>query len=66
MPAYGADDLLTEQQLADELHKSPATLARWRRRGSGPRWLRVGKSPMYRWGDVQAWLEAQAGQGEGG
>jgi hypothetical protein len=62
MPAYEASDLLTERQLADELHKSPATLARWRRAGTGPRWVRVGKTPMYRWADVQAWLERRQGE----
>ena len=62
MPAYEANDLLTERQLADELHKSPATLARWRRAGTGPPWLRVGKSPMYRWADVERWLAERSGQ----
>lgn len=59
MPGYQPNDLLTEQQLADELQKSPATLARWRRTGTGPPWLRVGKTPMYRWEAVLAWLEQQ-------
>jgi hypothetical protein len=58
---YKPEDLLTEQQLADELRKSPATLARWRRIGTGPPWLRVGKTPMYRWGDVLRWLAQQEG-----
>jgi hypothetical protein len=63
MPNYAPNDLLTERQLADELHKSPATLARWRRTGAGPRWVRVGKSPLYRWADVERWLQ---GRREGG
>jgi hypothetical protein len=59
MPGYRPDDLLTERQLAEELRKSEATLARWRRTGTGPPWLRVGKTPLYRWSDVQRWLEQQ-------
>jgi predicted site-specific integrase-resolvase len=49
--------LLTEAELADELKVSPRTLQRWRLEGRGPRWIRVGKAPRYKWGDVQAWLE---------
>jgi len=62
MPGYRPDDLLTERQLGEELQKSEATLARWRRAGTGPPWLRVGKSPMYRWEAVLRWLEEQQGQ----
>ena len=62
MPGYHPDDLLTERQLGEELQKSEATLARWRRTGTGPPWLRVGKSPMYRWEAVLRWLEEQQGQ----
>jgi hypothetical protein len=65
MPDHGPNDLLTEQQLADELHKSRATLARWRRTGAGPRWLRVGKTPMYRWTEVKRWLEDQTAGPQG-
>jgi predicted DNA-binding transcriptional regulator AlpA len=65
MPNYGPSDLLTEQQLANELHKSRATLARWRRTGTGPAWLRIGKSPMYRWADVERWLAERRDQPQG-
>ena len=65
MPDYGPNDLLTERQLADELQKSPASLARWRRNGTGPRWLRVGKTPMYRWSDVESWLRRRRAEGGG-
>jgi hypothetical protein len=62
MSGYEPNDLLTERQLAEELQKSEATLARWRRAGTGPPWLRVGKSPRYRWEAVQRWLEEQQEQ----
>ena len=57
------NELLTEEELSAELKVSPRTLQRWRRQGRGPRWIRVGKAPRYRWSDVQRWLEAH---GEGG
>jgi predicted DNA-binding transcriptional regulator AlpA len=65
MPTHEPDDLLTERQLAEELHKSRSTLARWRRAGTGPPWRRVGKSPTYRWGDVRAWRDQQEGSSPG-
>lgn len=57
--------LLSEEELAARLQKSRYTLQRWRRQGVGPPWLRVGKSPRYRWGDVRRWL-AEQGQPAGG
>jgi hypothetical protein len=64
MATHGPNDLLTERELAAELRKSPATLARWRREGTGPPWVRVGKTPMYPWAGYQRWLQRQAGGGE--
>jgi excisionase family DNA binding protein len=51
-------DLLTQQQLAEELQVSVRTLERWRREGTGPPWVRVGRSPRYRRQDLDRWLEA--------
>jgi excisionase family DNA binding protein len=51
-------DLLTQQQLAEELQVSVRTLERWRREGTGPPWVRVGRSPRYRRQDIDRWLEA--------
>jgi excisionase family DNA binding protein len=51
--------LLTQQQLADELQVSLRTLERWRQEGTGPAFIRVGRSPRYRRSDVDAWLERQ-------
>jgi excisionase family DNA binding protein len=53
------DKLLTQQQLADELQVSLRTLERWRQQGTGPAFIRVGRSPRYRRADVDAWLERQ-------
>jgi excisionase family DNA binding protein len=54
-------EMLTAAELAAELKVSRRTLARWRSEGSGPPFVRVGRSPRYRWADVQAWLRASAG-----
>jgi transcriptional regulator with XRE-family HTH domain len=50
---------LTADQLADRLGVSPSTLADWRRLGSGPRFLIVGKLPRYRMKDVETWEESR-------
>jgi excisionase family DNA binding protein len=54
-----ADELLTQQQLADELQVSLRTLERWRQEGTGPAFIRVGRSPRYRRSDIDAWLQRQ-------
>jgi excisionase family DNA binding protein len=59
--ARDGDELLTEQELADELKVSRRTLQRWRREGTGPNWIRVGKAPRYRRSAVAAWLDRQQG-----
>jgi excisionase family DNA binding protein len=59
-------ELLTEAELADELKVSRRTLQRWRTEKRGPRWIRVGKAPRYKRGDVTAWLEAHAAEGDAG
>jgi excisionase family DNA binding protein len=56
---YMTDKLLTQQQLADELEVSLRTLERWRQQGSGPAFIRVGRSPRYRRADIDAWLDQQ-------
>ena len=62
MPRY-EDELLTEEELSAELKLSRRTLQRWRTESKGPRWIRVGKAPRYRRGDVQAWLEEHRADG---
>jgi excisionase family DNA binding protein len=54
-----AAELLTQQLLAEELQVSVRTLERWRQEGTGPAFIRVGRSPRYRRSDVDAWLERQ-------
>ena len=51
--------LLNEQEAAERLNLSPKTLTRWRWKGVGPRWIKVGaRTVRYREEDLQAFLEA--------
>ena len=50
------DDYLTPDQLAEELDKSPRTIARWDSLRIGPPKTMVGKRPLYRRDAVREWL----------
>ena len=53
----GPDDrLLTPTQLGEKLSKSRSTLQRQRSLGTGPPYLRVNGSILYRESDVNRWL----------
>lgn len=56
-------DLLTEDDVAKQLHVSVASLRRWRLLNRGPQFHKVGALVRYRPEDVEAWL---AGQPTGG
>lgn len=51
-------ELMTSAEVAALLKVSPATLCRWRARGTGPRvlWLSA-QLPRYSWRDIQRWME---------
>ncbi len=51
--------LATPGQVADHLQKPEKTLAEWRSRGIGPRYLKVGRDVRYRWGGDEEWLAGQ-------
>ncbi len=53
--------ILTPQSLADLLGYSLRTVEDWRRKGTGPRYLRIGKHVRYRMSDVESWLETRYG-----
>jgi excisionase family DNA binding protein len=54
-----SNQLLTIQELADELQVPVQTVYLWRSLGKGPRGARIGKHVRYRRADVDAWLEKQ-------
>lgn len=53
-------DLLTEEELAQELRRSRRTVQRWRLQGKElPRHMKVGSSIFYRRDDVDTWFDDQ-------
>lgn len=50
-------ELLTTEQLADELAMTVPALAQWRYRGMGPRFIKEGRWIRYRRSDVDEWIE---------
>jgi excisionase family DNA binding protein len=51
-------ELMTPDELAEELGIPRATINQWRYWHKGPAFIKVGKHVRYRRGDVAAWLEA--------
>lgn len=52
-----ATNLLTAKEVAKMLRVTPLTLARWRKAGRGPYWVRRGTRAVgYRPEDVQHWM----------
>jgi predicted DNA-binding transcriptional regulator AlpA len=52
-------ELLTQNALAAELGMKPESLADWRHRGKGPRYVKLGQLVRYRRSDVEDWLDHQ-------
>lgn len=55
--------LATPQDVASYLGTTPDAIAQWRYRGTGPKFVKVGRSVRYRWEDVATWLDEQTRQG---
>jgi hypothetical protein len=53
------DHLLNPRQTASILGCTEATLAVWRRRSTGPGWVRVGRLIRYRHSNLIRWIEAK-------
>ncbi|WSQ15752.1 helix-turn-helix domain-containing protein [Streptomyces sp. NBC_01231] len=53
--------LATPADLAKYLGIPEATLAQWRYLSKGPRWIKVGRHCRYRWSEIDAWLDENAG-----
>jgi excisionase family DNA binding protein len=61
-PASREPELLTITEAAEVLRAPVATLRYWRHLGTGPRSFRIGRRVLYRYDDLQAWVEAQVGR----
>jgi excisionase family DNA binding protein len=53
------DEYLTEAEVAELLKVSVGTLRRWRREGTGPPALRLGRGVRYLRRDLDAWAKDQ-------
>lgn len=58
-PTRMADELITIQQLSEDLGVPENTLRYWRSQGRGPQSARVGRRVMYRRADVVRWIDEQ-------
>jgi excisionase family DNA binding protein len=54
MPAR--DELMTTKDLAEYVRRPLATIYQWNSRGIGPRYIRRGRTVLYRRSDVDKWL----------
>ena len=51
------ESLASCAQVAEFLGVPQQTLANWRARSVGPKYLKVGRYVRYRWSDISAWLD---------
>lgn len=51
---------MTEQLVAEQLGLSVATLRAWRHRGTGPRFVRLGRAVRYLPSDIDEFIRASA------
>lgn len=54
---------MNESQVAQLASVSIALVRKWRRQGTGPRFLKLGRLIRYRVKDVDAWLDSQVFDG---
>jgi excisionase family DNA binding protein len=50
---------MTTKQAAEELGLGTSTLEIWRTKGTGPKWIKVGRAIRYSRGDLEAWVAAR-------
>jgi hypothetical protein len=50
-------DIALPKQVAELLNTADAGLAQMRYRGTGPKFIKVGKKVLYRWSDVRDYLD---------
>lgn len=52
-------NILDINKVAEQLNVRPASLAKWRVTGDGPRFVKLGKRVGYRQQDIDAWIESK-------
>ncbi|MGW6785392.1 helix-turn-helix transcriptional regulator [Streptomyces sp. NPDC054987] len=58
-PQVARRPLATAQDVAEYCGVPLATVYQWSSRGSGPKFIKVGRHLRARWADVEAWLDSQ-------
>jgi hypothetical protein len=53
------EELVPSEGAAALIRVKPETLANWRSKGRGPRYVKIGRACFYIRGDLAAWLAAQ-------
>lgn len=56
--------ILEPPELAERLKVPVNTLAQWRYRGVGPKYMVVGRHVRYRESDIEHWLDSQTRGGD--
>jgi hypothetical protein len=54
LPTLKPEPLATPDEVAAYFRIPPKTLAEWRSRGIGPRYVKIGRHVRYHWEDVKA------------
>ena len=54
------DPIRTPAQLAEQVFVPVTTVYQWNSKGTGPRYIRVGRHVRYRQSDIDAWLDSHA------
>jgi Helix-turn-helix domain len=52
--------LATPKEVAAYMQRSEGTLANWRSQGAGPPYIKAEGGVLYRWPDVEEWLDSHA------
>ena len=56
------EDLARPAEVAEHLHTTEARLAQMRYLGTGPRFVKIGRTVLYRWSDIRDYLDANTHQ----
>lgn len=56
-----ADDLMSTEEVAASalLRVKPQTLRAWRVRGTGPKYVKIGRRVYYRLSDIRVWVDGR-------
>jgi hypothetical protein len=56
---FKTHDMLNALEVASIIDVDPRTLANWRGRRKGPKFIRIGSNVRYRRADLESWVKSQ-------